>query len=161
MALREYLRAVLGVERVGAWVVAGLTVALVATVATAGVPTISEPPAADFETTYDDTAQQYTIAHAGGGAVPAGDALTVTLSDGQHTTNVTWADEGGVTTFPVEEGEIITIDDPQVDSDGDGDYFDGDATVGFELRGDETITIRWTGRPFGAPDTRTVVLSEE
>jgi len=161
MELRDYLRAVLGVERVGAWLVAIVAVAAIATVVTAGVPTVGGPPAAEFDVAYDNATQQYTVTHGGGDLIDDGESLTLTVSDGQHTANLTWAGEGGVTTFPVRSGDSVSVDDPRVDSDDDGDYFDADATVGFALDGNETITVRWTGRPLGAPDTRTVVLSGE
>jgi len=159
MELREFVRAVFGLERVGVWLIAVLAVAAIATVATAGVPTVGGPSEAGFSTSYDGESQQYTITHDGGETITAGESLTVTVSNDEHAANVTWAGDGGVTAFPVAEGDSLTIDDPRVDGDGDGDFFDAGATVGFELSGNETITVRWTGRPFGAPDTRTVVLS--
>lgn len=161
MELRDYLRAVLGVERVGAWLAAVVAVAAIATVVTAGVPTVGGPPAAEFDVAYDGAAQQYTISHDGGDVIDDGESLTVVVSNGQHTANVTWAGDDGVTAFPVRPGDSVTVDDPRVDSDDDGDFFDGDATVGFELTGNETVELRWTGRPLGAPDTRTVVLNGE
>lgn len=159
MELRDYVRAAVGVERVAAWFVAALTVVVVFSVATAGVPTAG-PPSATFDVSYDGATQSYTITHAGGETIGAGasEALVVTVTGSQQTSNVTWAGEDGVTAFSIQEGDAITIDDPRVDSDDDTNYFDGDATVGFELVGEEAIEIRWTGRPLGAPDTKTAVL---
>ncbi len=38
------------------------------------------------------------------------------------------------------------------------DYLDGDASVGFYLDSGDTVAVRWTGRPLGAPDERTTTL---
>jgi hypothetical protein len=71
------------------------------------------------------------------------------------TATLTWIDDGG---DRLTEGDAITVDDPTVDADGDGNYFDADRTAGFPLTPGGTVEIRWTGRPLGAADERTVTL---
>lgn len=152
MQWREYVRAVFGVERVAAWVVAALAVALVVTAVAANGGGVVSAPAASFEGSYDAANGSVTIAHAGGATVDA-ERLTLVVADGNQSADVTWtgADRVG-------QGAAVTVDDPTVDGDGDGDYFDADVTVGFALSGDATVTIRWTGRPLGAAGSQTVTL---
>jgi len=154
--LSDHLRAAFGVERVAAWLVAGVAIAVVLTVATAAGGSLLGPPTASFDGTYDADANAVTITHAGGDRISGGQVtLRVTSAAGNQTTTVEWT---GASDDPLAEGDSITVDDPTVDSDGDGDYFDGDRTVGFQLTEGATVTVNWTGRPFGAAGTRTVTL---
>jgi len=154
MDLRDSLRAAFGVERLVIWVVAALAVAVVVSVASASGGLVS-PPSASFEADYDADANAVTISHAGGDTLTATQLAIVVTDTSNHTATVPWpgAEER------VGQGDSVTIDDPAIDSDGDGSYFDADATVGFELTGDATVRIDWTGRPFGAPETTTVTLA--
>jgi hypothetical protein len=154
MDLRDSLRAAFGVERLAIWVVAALAVAVVVSVASASGGLVS-PPSASFEADYDAGANAVTIGHTGGNTLTATQLAIVVTDTSSHTTTVSWPAAGE----RVRRGDDATIDDPTVDSDGDGNYFDADATVGFELTGDATVRIDWTGRPFGAPEQTTVTLS--
>jgi hypothetical protein len=60
--------------------------------------------------------------------------------------------------LPVESGDTVVVDDPRVDSNGDGNYLDGHVSVGFYLDSGDTVAVRWTGRPLGAPGERTTTL---
>ncbi|PSP95389.1 type IV pilin [Halobacteriales archaeon QS_4_62_28] len=158
--LRAFLRAVFGVERVAAWLVAGAALALVLTVATAtGGSLLLGPPAATFDGTYDASENAVTITHAGGDRITAGEVtLAITNATGDQTTTVVWT---RASDDPLGEGNSVTVDDPTVDSDGDGNYFDGDRTVEFPVTEGATVTINWTGRPFGAPEATTVTLDTD
>lgn len=156
MELRESLRAVFGVERVAIWVVALLAVAVVVLVVGSTGAGLLEPPSAAFGGSYEADANTVTITHVGGDGLAAGRvALIVTNASGTSSANLTWIDEGG---DRLSVGADVTIDDPTVDADGDGNYFDADRTVGFPLTPGATVEVRWTGRPLGASGERTVTL---
>lgn len=156
MELRDYFRAIFGVERVGVWLVAGLAVAVTVTVVSATGGGLIDAPTASFDGTYDETTNTVTLTHAGGDQLsPTQVTLVVTNASGTQSANLTLGNTDGQ---PLEQGASVGIDDPTVDSDGDGNYFDADRTVGFALTAGATIEIRWTGRPVGAAETRTVTL---
>ncbi|WP_276271209.1 hypothetical protein [Haloarcula litorea] len=154
-------RAVVTVERVAVWGLAALAVAgLVALAVGPGATLRTAAPDATFETAFDADDGAVTVTHTGGGRLGAGAtdelAVVVTDADRNATTTVVWA--AGPDEFPVAAGDSLTVDDPSVDANGDGDYLDGDRSVGFYLdRGDE-VAVVWTGRLLGAPDTRTATL---
>ena len=162
--LRDDERGAVGAERIAVWILALLAAGFaVAIVVQPGVLAAS-PPDATFDERYDAETNTLQITHAGGDVIRDGttSALVVVLSanDGDVTQNVTWvADgEGGVGSFPVGPDDRLLIDDATADANGDGNSFDGDATVGFDLDGGGTATVVWRGRPRGAAEERTVTL---
>lgn len=162
-----FLRTAFTPERVAAWLL--VIAAVIGTLAIAtgfGATVATDHPEASFAGSYDAETNVLVVEHAGGDAISAGptDELVVVVSDAQtgHARNVTWVeeDDDGVGSFPVEPGDSIAVDGPTVDSDGDGDFFDADATVGFELDVGDEVRVVWRGRPLGAPDTIAVTLDE-
>ncbi|MBX0321736.1 type IV pilin [Halomicroarcula sp. F13] len=158
---RSDSRGVVTVERVAVWLLAALAVAgLAALVVGPGADLQTATPAVDVQGTYDAEAGSVTVSHEGGDRLTTTSttrlAVVVTDADRNATTALTWADEGSE--FPVTSGDAFTVDDPRVDSDGDGDYLDGDGSVGFYLDSGDTVAVVWTGRLVGAPNERTATL---
>lgn len=157
-------RGSVGAERVAAWLLVVLAIAFALAVATGpGASVATDSPTASFAGTYDASANSLTVEHADGDAVRAGttSALVLVIDDTgtDNVANVTWvADDGDGSTFPVEPGETITVDDAFVDANDDGDRFDADATVGFELDEGDDVRVVWRGRPLGAPSEITRTL---
>jgi hypothetical protein len=157
-------RGAVGAERVDAWMLVLLAVGFtVAVVLQPGVIAAS-PPDASFSGTFAADTNTLQVEHDGGDAIRSGptSSLVLVVSDAETDSarNVTWvADDGSsLAAYPVEPGDGVAIDDPTVDSDGDGDAFDGDAPVGFELGPGDTVRVVWLGRPLGAPDQVTTTL---
>jgi hypothetical protein len=155
-------RGAITAERLAIWTLAVLAIAGLAALAVGpGADLRTSAPEITVETTFDADAGAVTLTHAGGDRLTdtATHALSVAVTDADRnaTTTVVWAEESEL---PVERGDSFTVDDPRVDGDGDGDYLDGDASVGFYLEPGDTVAVVWTGRPFGAPDERSVVVAE-
>lgn len=164
-SLSDDERGAVGAERVVAWLLALLAAGFaVAVVLQPGVIAAS-PPDATFSGSFDEETGTLQIEHVGGDAIRSGPTsslvVVVTDADEAGTQNVTWvADESdSLAAYPVESGDAIAIDDPSVDTDDDGDAFDGNATVGFELDEGDTATVVWRGRPLGAPKEISTVLN--
>ena len=156
MEVREFLRAAFGIERVAVWGLAVVAVVAVTVVVGASGGGLVAPPSASFDGAFDADANAVTITHAGGDSLTAGRVtLVVTNTSGTSSANVTWIEGDG---DRLGEDDAITIDDPTVDADGDGNSFDADHTVGFPLTSGATVEVRWTGRPLGAAGERTVTL---
>lgn len=153
-------RGALALERLVVW---GLAVLVVVALAGLAVGPGSDLRVAAPEVTvdgeFDAEAGAVTLTHSGDRLTgTATDRLVVVATDTDRnvSTTVVWAN---ASTLPVGEGDQFVVDDPRVDSDGDGDFHDGDATVGFHLEAGDTVAVVWTGRLVGAPDTRTETLS--
>ncbi|MDS0258034.1 type IV pilin N-terminal domain-containing protein [Haloarcula sp. S1CR25-12] len=150
-------RAAVTVERIAVWGVAVLAVAgFVALAVGPGAQFRTATPTADFEATYDNSTGAVTVSHAGGDDLTGESvAVVVTDADGGTTTRLLWANGS---TLPVTEGDSVTVDDPRVDTDGDGNYLDADGSVGFYLEPGDTVDVVWTGRRLGAPATQTETI---
>ncbi|WP_324758519.1 hypothetical protein [Haloarcula montana] len=149
-------------ERLAIWTLAGLAIAGLAALAVGpGADLRTSAPDITVETAFDAETGSVTLTHAGGDRLTGASThrLSVVLTDADRnaTTTVVWADGSQL---PVEQGESFTVDDPRVDSDGDGDYLDSDASVGFYLEAGDTVAVVWTGRPLGAPDERSITVGE-
>lgn len=156
MRLRWDARGAVTVERVAAWVLAALAMAALAgLVVGPGADYRTATPSVTFDGSFDAADGSVTLTHAGGDELTqrSTTALTVVVTDADTnaTTRLTWADE--TSGLPLSEGDSFTVDDPRVDSDGDGNYLDGDASVGFYLDDGDEVAVVWTGRLVGAPDT--------
>ncbi|MFB6183638.1 MAG: hypothetical protein ABEI96_03705 [Haloarculaceae archaeon] len=149
-------RAAVPVERLLVWLVAVvLVVAVAGTFVAYGDRWRRDDPNADFAFDYDAATATVTVEHVGG--MPIRDtgtrSLVLTFVDASTgaTANVTWAsDRAGDDTdrgtgYPVTEGDRITVDDPTVDADGDGNYLDADASVGFHFDSGDEVRVVWTG----------------
>ncbi len=161
MSARPDARGAVTVERIAVWGAAALVVAaLAALVVGPGADFATAAPSADFEGSYDDATGAVTVTHDGGdrlaGGITHSLVLVVTDADNGTTTRLPWANESSG--LPITEGDTFTVDDPRVDADGDGDYLDGDGSVGFYLSTGDTVEVVWTGRLTGAPDTQTETL---
>jgi len=150
-------RGAVTVERIAVWGAAALAVAAVAALVVGpGADFRTATPTADFEGSYDNATGTVTVTHAGGDDL-TGDAVAVVVTDADTnaTTRLLWANES---TLPLTEGDSIAVDDPRVDANDDGNYLDGDASVGFYLESGDTVDVVWTGRRLGAPETQTETL---
>jgi len=155
-------RAGVTVERVVVWAVAALAVAGTAAVVVGpGADLRGAAPEVAVDATFDADAGAVTLEHAGGDSLTAGntDRLVLELTDADRNTTVRVAWASG-DRLPIEPGDTLVVDDPRVDSDGDGNYLDGDRSVGFYLEPGDRITVVWTGRLPGAPQTRTVTVAD-
>jgi hypothetical protein len=155
------VRGTLTLERLAVWGLAALAVLALAGLAVGpGSDLRTDAPTVTVEGEFDAETGTVTLTHAGGDRLTgtATDRLAVVATDADRdaTTTVVWAN---ASTLPVDEGDQFVVDDPRVDSDGDGDFHDGDATVGFHFGAGDTVAVVWTGRLVGAPDTRTATLS--
>lgn len=153
-------RGTLTLERLAVWGLAVLAVvALAGLVVGPGSDLRTSAPELAVDGAFDAETGTVTLTHAGGDQLTgtATDRLAVVATDTDRnaTATVVWANES---TLPVGEGDRFVVDDPRVDSDGDGDFHDGDATVGFHFEAGDTVAVVWTGRLLGAPDTRTETL---
>jgi len=151
-------RGAVTVERIAVWGLAVLAAAGLATLAVGpGSEFATATPTADFEGSYNNTTGTATVTHAGGADVTGESvALVVRDADGKTTTRLPWAN---ASQLPLSEGDAVTIDDPRVDADGDGDYLDGDRSVGFYLEPGDTVDVVWSGRRLGAPAAQTETLA--
>ncbi|EMA28750.1 hypothetical protein [Haloarcula japonica] len=153
-------RGLVTVERVAVWGLAALAVAgLVALVVGPGADLRTASPSVAIDGQFDAETGAVTLTHAGGDRLTDTSTraleLVVTDADRNRSTTLTWAESDQL---PVGSGDTVVVDDPRVDSDGDGNYLDGDGSVGFYLDSGDTVAVRWTGRPLGAPDERTTTL---
>ncbi|GGK69415.1 hypothetical protein [Haloarcula sebkhae] len=153
-------RGLVTVERVAVWGLAALAVAgLVALVVGPGADLRTASPSVTIDGQLDAETGSVTLTHAGGDRLMDTSTraleLVVTDADRNRSTTLTWAEADQL---PVGPGDTVVVDDPRVDSDGDGNYLDGDVSVGFYLDSGDTVAVRWTGRPLGAPDERTTTL---
>jgi hypothetical protein len=153
-------RGLVTVERVAVWGLAALAVAgLVALVVGPGADLRTSAPSVSIDGEFDAETGTVTLTHAGGDRLTGTSThaleLVVTDADRNRSATLTWAEADQL---PVESGDTIVLDDPGVDSDDDGNYLDGDVSVGFFLDSGDTVAVRWTGRPLGAPDERTTTL---
>jgi len=158
-----------GAERAAVWLVALAVVAgTVGSVVYVAEDLRRDSPEADFEISFDEEARIIAVEHAGGDAVT--DRVTERLlvevvdSDGETTATVTWASDilglsSRGTGYPVEAGDVLTVDDPSIDSNDDGNFHDADESVGFHISGGDTVRVVWEGNRQGGP-TRTVTLAE-
>jgi len=160
MRLRSDSRGAVTVERVAAWVLAALAVAALAgLVVGPGADYRTAAPSVEIDSSYDASTGTVTLTHAGGEELSPRSTtrLTVHVTDADRnaTTRLTWANES---TLPVSEGDSVTVDDPRVDSNGDGNFLDGDGSVGFLFDDGDTVEVVWTGRLVGQPDERSTTL---
>lgn len=161
MSGRSDTRAGVTLERLFVW---GATVLVVAALAGLvvgpGADFRTAAPTAEFEGSFNNTTGTVTVTHAGGDSLAGGTTdtveLVVTDADTDTTTRLRWANE--TNGLPIAETDSVTVDDPRVDSDDDGDYLDADRSVGFYLESGDTVAVVWTGRLTGAPETRTETL---
>jgi len=162
---REYLRAAYGFERVGAWALLVLAIAFTVAVVTQPGVLATSPPEATFEGSFENNTNTLRLEHGGGDPIRSGQdsSLVVVVEDAQtdNEATVTWVADGptGVASYPVQPGDSIAIDDATIDGDGDGDYLDRNASVGFALDDGDTARVVWYGRPIGAPAQQDVTLS--
>jgi hypothetical protein len=157
-----------GIERVVVWLVALAVVAAIAgSVLYLADDLRRDAPDTDFSVSFDEETRTVTVTHAGGDAITdrVTERLAVVLEDESTgaTANVTWVrDTRGPTTtgfgYPVSQGETLTVDDPTVDADGDGNFHDADRSVGLHLAENDTVRVVWTGNRQGGP-ARTVTLA--
>jgi hypothetical protein len=153
-------RGLVTVERVAVWGLAALAVVgLVALVVGPGADLRTSSPSVTIDGEFDAEAGAVTLTHAGGDRLTDTSThvveIVVTDTDRNRSTTLVWAEADGL---PVDSGDTVVVDDPRVDADGDGNYLDGDVSVGFHLDAGDTVAVRWTGRPLGAPDERTTTL---
>jgi hypothetical protein len=149
-------RGVIRAERMAVW--------LIAVLAVAGLGALAVGPGADFRTetptvepnfSYDSGTSAVTVAHTGGDSITGTNAVVtvlVTDSDRNATSRFRWQDGP--------DGSSFVVDDPSVDSDGDGNVLDGDGSVGFTFAPGDTIEVVWRGRLLGAPETQTTQLGK-
>ena len=154
-------RGVVTLERVTVWGLAILAVAALAGLAVGpGADLRTDAPSITVESEFDAETGTVTLAHAGGDRLTgtATRDLTVVVTDAsaERATTLTWASADDL---PLGEGAQFVVDDPRVDADGDGDYLDGDASVGFYLESGDTVQVVWTGRLLGAPDQQTTTIA--
>jgi FlaG/FlaF family flagellin (archaellin) len=160
MSRRPDARGAVTVERVAAWLLAvAAMAALAGLVVGPGADYRTATPSVEVEGSYNTATGTVTLTHAGGDELTSRSttrlAVHVTDADTDATTRLTWATESSL---PVSEGVSFTVDDPRVDSNGDGDYLDADRSVGFYLEPGDTVEIVWTGRLIGAPEAQTETL---
>ncbi|AUG46501.1 hypothetical protein BVU17_02825 [Haloarcula taiwanensis] len=153
-------RGLVTVERVAVWGLAALAVVgLVALVVGPGADLRTASPSVTIEGEFDAEAGAVTLTHTGGDRLTDTSThaleLVVTDADQNRSITLTWA---GPDQLPVDSSDTVVVDDPRVDSNGDGNYLDGDVSVGFYLDAGDTVAVRWTGRPLGAPAERTTTL---
>jgi hypothetical protein len=156
-----------GVERWVVWLVAvAVVVGLVGSVVYLDDELRRDSPGADFSVSFDAEAGSVTVEHAGGGAIAdrTTERLSVVVSDSSAGTSaeVVWvSDSAGLskrgTEYPVAPGNSLTVDDPSVDSNGDGNYLDAERSVGFYLESGDSVRVVWAGSMGGTE--RTVTLA--
>jgi hypothetical protein len=161
MRNRSDTRGAVTAERVVVWILAVLAfAALSALVVGPAAEYRTATPTVEIEGSYDASTGTVTVTHAGGDDLTARSttrlALVATDADRNATTRLTWADESGG--LPLSEGDSITVDDPRVDSDSDGNYLDGDRSVGFVFDSGDTVSVVWTGRLIGTPGEQTTTF---
>jgi len=162
-------RALLDAEYLVVWLVALVVVAGVAgAVVEYGDAVRDTTPDSDFSVSLDQQSRTLTVAHAGGDAIVDRTTrrLSVVIVDASNgtTERFDWArddrpfaDRGSG--YPVTEGDSLAIDDPSVDSDGDGNYHDAEASVGFHLAADDIVRVEWRGVRRGGKTTTLTLLN--
>jgi hypothetical protein len=156
-----------GVERWVVWLVAAAGVAgLVGSVAYLDDELRRDSPDADFSVAFDAETGTVTVEHAGGDSIAdrTTERLSVVVLDSSTGTSAetVWvSDSPGATKrgagYPVAPGDSLTVDDPSVDSNGDGNYLDAERSAGFYLESGDSVRVVWTGSMRGAE--RTVTLA--
>ncbi|MFB6140602.1 MAG: hypothetical protein ABEJ26_09235 [Halosimplex sp.] len=156
-----------GVERWVIWlVVLAITVAVVGSVLYFGDELRRDSPGAEFSVSFDAEAGALTVEHAGGDSIVdrTTRSLSVVVLDRStgNSEEVVWvSDPGGPVkrggAYPVREGDTLTVDDPSVDSNGDGSYLDAERSVGFYLESGDSVRVVWTGSMRG--EVRSVTLA--
>ncbi|QLH84388.1 hypothetical protein [Halosimplex pelagicum] len=156
-----------GVERWVVWLVALAVVGgLVGSVVYLDDELRRDSPGADFSVSFDADAGALTVEHAGGDAITdrTTERLSVAVLDGSTGTSeeVVWVSDSPSATkrgvgYPVRPGDSLTVDDPSVDSNGDGSYLDAERSVGFYLESGDSVRVVWTGSMRGT--TQTVTLA--
>ncbi|QPV62364.1 hypothetical protein I7X12_16715 [Halosimplex litoreum] len=156
-----------GVERWVVWLVALAVVGgLVGSVVYLDDELRRDSPGADFSVSFDSQTGTMTVEHAGGDPIVdrTTERLSLVVLDGSTgtTEEVVWvSDAPGATKrgvgYPVRPGDSLTIDDPRVDSDGDGSYLDAERSVGVYLESGDSVRVVWTGSMRGT--TQTVTLA--
>jgi len=165
---RASARALLDAEYLVVWLVALVVVAGVAgAVVEYGDEVRDTTPEADFAVSFDQGTRTLTVTHAGGDAIRdrVTRRLSVVVVDASNgtTERVDWARDGTSfsdrgTGYPVTAGDSLSIDDPAVDADGDNDYHDAAASVGFHLSVEDTVRVEWHGvRRSGQTTTLTLL----
>jgi len=159
-----------GVERGVVWLVAlGVVAAITGSVVYYAEDVRRDAPDAEFDVSFDEETRTVTVEHAGGDAVTdrVTRRLTVVVADESAGTNETvlWAgDTPGPTErgvgYPVSAGDRLTVDDPTVDADGDENFHDATASVGFHLADGDSVRVVWTGNRQGGP-VQSVTLANE
>ncbi|WP_135365648.1 type IV pilin [Halosimplex halophilum] len=155
-----------GVERWVVWLVAVAVVAgLVGSVVYLGDELRRDSPGADFSVAFDAEAGSVTVEHAGGDSISdrTTERLSVVVLDSSAGTSaeVVWVgDSPGATKrgvgYPVAPGDSLTVDDPSVDADGDGNYLDAERSVGFYLESGDSVRVVWTGSMRGTRQSVTL-----
>jgi hypothetical protein len=156
-----------GVERWVVWlVVLAVVGGLVGSVVYLDDELRRDSPGADFSVSFDAEAGALTVEHAGGDPIVdrTTERLSVAVLDGSTGTSedVVWVSDApgaakrGVG-YPVRPGDSLTVDDPSVDSNGDGSYLDAERSVGFYLESGDSVRVVWTGSMRGT--TQTVTLA--
>ena len=153
-------RGAVPVERLLVWGLAILVfVALAGLVVGPGADLRTDTPDLTLGSEYNAQAGTVRLVHAGGDEFTglSTDRLRVVAfdSDQNESVSVVWANESRL---PVDRGAQFILDDPTVDTNGDGNFDDGDASVGFHFEAGDRIAVVWTGRTLGAPGTRTATL---
>jgi hypothetical protein len=149
-------RGAIDVERLVIWVVVIVAIlAIVGTFVTVGAEWRKDTPDAEFTVDYDDENKTVTVRHAGGDAITDDGTTRLELVfedvSANRTVRVTWvADNPARVTdrgsgYPVAEGNAFAVDDTEVDSDGDENFADAGATVGFHFTPADRVRVVWTG----------------
>jgi len=166
---RDADRALLDAEYLVVWLVALVVVAGVAgAVVEYGDAVRDTTPDSDFSVSLDQESRTVTVTHDGGDAVidRTTHRLSVVLVDASNGTterfdwardDQSFADRGSG--YPVTEGDSLVVDDPSVDSDGDGNYHDAEASVGFHLAPDDTVRVEWRGVKRGGKTVTVTLLN--
>jgi len=166
---RDADRGLLDVEYLVVWLVALVVVAGVGgAVVEYGDDVRDSTPDSEFAVSLDQQSWTVTVTHAGGDAVldRTTHRLSVVLVDASNgtTERFDWArddrpfaDRGSG--YPVTEGDTLVIDDPSVDSDGDANYHDAAASVGFHLATDDRVRVEWRGVRRGGKTTTLTLLN--
>lgn len=151
----------ISLERPVVWLVVLVAVAaIVGSVVVLSEDVRRDAPDTEFAVSFDGETRTVMVEHAGGDTITdrVTEELAVVVVDQSAGTSsrVVWAsDSDGPTKrgmgYPVEQGDALTIDDPTVDADGDENFHDADASVGFQLESGDTVRVVWTGSRHGGP----------
>lgn len=159
-----------GIERIVIWVVTLAVVAgTVGSVVYLAEDVRRDAPDSDFDVSFDEETRTVAVEHAGGEAITdrVTERLAVVVVDESagSTTDVTWASDADGpfnrgAGYPVSPGDSLTIDDPTVDADGDENFHDADASVGFPLESGDSVRVVWSGDRQGGT-AQNVTLANE